>query len=327
MSKLPIVFSFNEKFRLPAYVAISSLLSTAKPETAYQIYVVHDGLEPRTVDSFVSLVGKSNSSIDFVLLNTKLTADLPHSSKWPPIVYARLFIPELFQEYQKVLYSDVDVIFTGGLEGIFNVDMGNSPIAAVPAEKKDSATTHQRLKTYKNELIFMSGLILFNINKCKSNSTYEKIERSIKEIGENQIKMFDLEVMNTMYSDICRLDLRYCILENLLENEFMNSVEYRFLSEVFDRKKIEEAIKEKTIIHYAGLPVKVWNRMSPPDIYMSYIKKSPFYVDWSERQRRKTAATQSAFQRLMSRFHPSQKRRKQLRELIKEYQMEYRRTT
>ena len=47
VQSIPVVFAFNADYALPASVAIQSLLASKRPETAYDIIVLHTGLPER----------------------------------------------------------------------------------------------------------------------------------------------------------------------------------------------------------------------------------------------------------------------------------------
>ena len=44
-NKIPIVFAFDDNYALPAGIAIQSLIDAAKPDTQYDIFVLHSGLK------------------------------------------------------------------------------------------------------------------------------------------------------------------------------------------------------------------------------------------------------------------------------------------
>ncbi|STR63514.1 glycosyltransferase [Klebsiella michiganensis] len=45
--------------------------------------------------------------------------------------YARLFIPQLFREYEKVIFIDSDTVVKADLATLLNVDLGTNLVAAV----------------------------------------------------------------------------------------------------------------------------------------------------------------------------------------------------
>ena len=118
MSKIPIVFAFDETYRLPASIAIKSLFDSKKPDTDYEVFVMHDGLSERTMRVFKALY-----PINFVKIDKRLFHKYPTSARWPLSVYYRLLIANIFPMFDKIIYSDVDVLFKTDLSEIFNMDL------------------------------------------------------------------------------------------------------------------------------------------------------------------------------------------------------------
>ena len=59
--------------------------------------------------------------------------DLPTTKLLSVAAYARVLIPELFLDsVERVLYLDADCIVVGDLTALWQFDMGNAAIAAVP---------------------------------------------------------------------------------------------------------------------------------------------------------------------------------------------------
>lgn len=55
MTKIPVVFTFNDDYALPASIAVKSLFDCKKAETEYEIIVLHRGLSKRTKRRFKSI--------------------------------------------------------------------------------------------------------------------------------------------------------------------------------------------------------------------------------------------------------------------------------
>ena len=47
MSKIPIVFTFDNRIILGAAAAIKSLIDSAKADTIYDIHILHNGIEEK----------------------------------------------------------------------------------------------------------------------------------------------------------------------------------------------------------------------------------------------------------------------------------------
>ncbi len=111
MNTIPIVFTFDKRIILGAAVAIKSLIDTALPTTSYNIYVYHPDIKDKNIKHFEKMLKDSNHSITFKYIDKARFKDAPINKRgsWQEIVYYRLLIPDLLPQYDKVIYSDIDV--------------------------------------------------------------------------------------------------------------------------------------------------------------------------------------------------------------------------
>lgn len=121
-SLIPIFFTFDCQFVLAAGVALHSLLKHASTEFQYHLYVVHTSLKPkhearlqRIVDRFpnaeISFINASQYSVPWDELHNK-----SHFSKE---IFFKLTAAEMFPQYDRILFSDVDVIFMDDISSAF----------------------------------------------------------------------------------------------------------------------------------------------------------------------------------------------------------------
>lgn len=134
--RIPIVFSTDHNFVMPTCVTIHSLLKTKKEGVEYDINV---------------LINKDVNDADKLLLTKQVEADAKDSlinfvnigdtfknsfeiREISSAAYNRLLIPWLLPQYDKVIYSDVDIIFKDDISDIFNLEMSNDLLAGYGSE-------------------------------------------------------------------------------------------------------------------------------------------------------------------------------------------------
>ena len=126
MPEIPVVFTFDKRIILGAAVAIKSLIDNANPDTVYRIYVYHPDIDNKTIIEFQKMLENSRHRINFEFVDKKRFKDAPISKgSWREVVYYRLLIPELLKNYDKVIYSDVDVLFKKDLSEVYSTDIEN----------------------------------------------------------------------------------------------------------------------------------------------------------------------------------------------------------
>lgn len=272
MNNIPIVFTFDKRIIPAASVAIKSLIQNAADST-YEIHIMHYDIELKYQREINELIKNTNHTICFHLINPSIFKGLKKSKgSWSEIVYYRLLIPEILRNYDKVIYSDVDVFFKDDLKEIYNLNIDNFELGAVRAEKNtQNAIGHKYFSENKNEFIFWSGFLLLNCKKLREENYFEKFINTARTFNE-RLKYFDLDVMNITCNNIYPISLDYCVLETIYSfDDFTKAPEYAFLKEVYSDEEIKKAKQEPKIIHYAGKLGKPWRRKNPPKYYKEYL--------------------------------------------------------
>ena len=103
---IPIVFTFNDNYVLPAVIAIKSLVEKCSPSTTYKIYCLYSNVS----ESNRALLDKA-ADIERVKADSAIFDNAPATSEYPVDVYYRLLLHDIFPQYDKIIYSDVDVLF------------------------------------------------------------------------------------------------------------------------------------------------------------------------------------------------------------------------
>ncbi len=123
MNNIPIVFIINKKFLPPAYIAIKSLVDKALDSTTYNIIVLYQGRIDRDANSLSEIVLNKRHMMIITDISG-LEMNTPKTSKgWPAVIYARLYLDSVLKEYDKIIYSDTDVLFLDDLSQVYMEDM------------------------------------------------------------------------------------------------------------------------------------------------------------------------------------------------------------
>ena len=274
--RIPIVFAFNDSYAAPAAVAIESLIHKGLESTQYDIYIITS-----------SLSKENRQAIERIARVTWLDAGkifryCPVTEEYPVDVYARLAVPSLLSQYDKIIYSDVDVLFRTDLSELYALDMDGYDWAGVPVEKNiDHAylvgggmSGHQKFAENTNQYIFATGLMLINAKRWRETHLLERALEAVRCYGD-RLRMFDLDILNNVCQGTIRpLSLRWCAFEDLVSATDVRDVALcPFLAEIYTREEIELAATTPAIIHYTGVNnVRVWNRpaLECPEVYLFY---------------------------------------------------------
>lgn len=117
-------------------------------------------------------------NIGIQIIYNRETVASPTSSHWPlpiPAMYSRLLIPEIFKDYDRVLWLDADTIILEDLTPLVTMNMENKPCAcAWPGGPFNDPKFNfmppqfespEEFPEYKDVPSVQAGVILFDINK------------------------------------------------------------------------------------------------------------------------------------------------------------------
>lgn len=278
MIEVPVVFTIDRNFLSPAYVAITSLVDTAFETTIYDIIVLYQG----AVDDGVILyeIVKNNRHKMQIFDVSYIRCDAWKTTKtWPSIVFIRLFLSAILDKYDKVIYSDVDVLFLGDLSGVFLEDMTGYEWAGVAAEKNSKDTVmHQHFSDNHRQYIYWDGFMVMNLYEMRKNNWLERC-RSNLEKYKDKLYMCDLEILNLTATNIKRLPFRYVYLQALFDTEnITDTSEWKWLSQVYSEEELKQEKENVIIVHYAGKVGRIgkpWLRFNPPEYYKKYLTILP----------------------------------------------------
>ena len=104
--EIPIFFSVDDNYVPFLAVALNSAMKNASQKRLYRAIVLHQGLSEENVTKIKALE-IDNFKIEFVSMKDNFTALEDRMEKWLRFdystltIYFRLFIPEMFLEYDK----------------------------------------------------------------------------------------------------------------------------------------------------------------------------------------------------------------------------------
>lgn len=178
--------------------------------------------------------------------------------------YFRIMIPLLLpKDLDKVLYLDCDLIVRGDLSSLWDVDVSNDAIAAVPDCFTDSVLPYNYLEYDRHLGYFNAGVLLFNLDCWRKNDVTSAVFRFIQDNPE-KLKFWDQDALNYVLKNLkVRLPLKYNVQERFWDTP---SVFYRSFCD-----ELEEAKRNPLIFHFVA-PVKPWHKECT-----SFMKKEYFY--------------------------------------------------
>lgn len=273
MNRIPIVFAFDNNLAMPAAVCLYSLLVNAKDYTQYEVYILYPQKETLNTEDINRVFSTfPRHSVKYIGIGNDFDAAFQIRGI-NTVTYYRLLIPELIPEHDKIIYSDVDVIFRDDLSDIYlNLNLEGKYLGVVNAlahldkDQKEYFETERKLDSAK---IFYAGNIILNSKEIRAAKLKEKFMSMI----ENRYRFQDMDILNITCKDKVEfLPPSFCVTTYFCQNNILN---HEALKSIWTESEISDASR-KGIVHYNG--PKPWNSYCPNfDIWWEYYRRSPIF--------------------------------------------------
>lgn len=186
---VPIFFAVDDKYIPFLAVSLQSLIENSKDENFYLIKILYTNISDENQKK-IQKFEKANVSIEFVDLNyyiEKIKDKLYTRDYYSKTTYFRLFIPNLYPQYNKALYLDCDIVLLEDVADLYNTDMEDNLVAAAPDDVIQTIEVFQEyaekvvgVANYKN--YFNAGVLLMNLDELRKFDFQEKFIYSLEKI-------------------------------------------------------------------------------------------------------------------------------------------------
>lgn len=173
-TKIPVFYAVDDNYVPFLAVSLESLVAKISNENIYELRILYTNLSDEHKKS-LEKYKRDNLSIEFVDLNEridKIANKLYTRDYFSMTTYYRLFLPDLYPNLEKVLYLDADTVLLDDVANLFNIDLGNNLVGAIPdgavasvKEFQDYVELVVGLNDYRN--YFNAGILLMNLEELR----------------------------------------------------------------------------------------------------------------------------------------------------------------
>lgn len=179
--EIPIFFAVDDGYCPFLAVAVQSMIDNSSPENHYSIKVLNTDISRENKNRILKYK-RENINIEFVDLNyyiRKVKDKLYTRDYYSKTTYFRLFIPNLYPQYDKALYLDSDIVILDDIAKLFDIDLGDNLVAAAP---DDVIQFHPVFQVYAEKVVgvadyhryFNAGVLLMNLHQLRRFKFQEK---------------------------------------------------------------------------------------------------------------------------------------------------------
>lgn len=158
--------------------------------------------------------------------------------------YYRLKIADILpKEISRVLYMDCDMIVTGSLRPLWEIDINEVAVAAVMDNLSFASETYKRLSFPSKDKYFNSGLLLINLLYWRQINVFVEALQ-IVEKKMDELLWHDQDILNILFHNRwLHLPYRWNIM-----NTLMRPLPF-YSSDMI--KEIDNEVRHRVIVHYS----------------------------------------------------------------------------
>ena len=205
MEKINLFFAVDDNYCAFLSSAIHSMLKNSNTHYEYNMYVLHNGISNEKQEIIKNQI-KGNATVDFVDMNEKLHVledRLVTRDYYTMTTYYRLFIPNMFPNLDKALYLDSDIIITGDIAELYNTEMGDNLVGAVPDMAVQNTPVFidyvENALGVKAEKYFNAGILLMNLKEMRK---FDFENKFIELLGKYKFRVAqDQDYLNVLTKD------------------------------------------------------------------------------------------------------------------------------
>lgn len=294
---VPVVICFDDNYSISGAALINSIVKHASSELNYDLIILENGISLSNKRRLLSLVADvENFSLRFFDVNAfseiKSVFTRAHFSS---ATYARLFIPKLFSEFDKVIFIDADTVVESDLAELMTIPLGNNLVAAVKdivmegfvlfGAMSQSSDGVMPAKEYLSNSLgmvnpdgyFQAGILVFNIDLMNKENTFSNLMDAMK---SKTYWFLDQDIMNKVFHGrVHYLPLEWNVYHgNGNTEDFFPNLPFKTYMDYL------EASRKPKMIHFAG-ENKPWNTRHVDffDNYHKNIVNTPWALEAYER--------------------------------------------
>ena len=178
---IPIFYAVDDGYVPFLAVSIHSLIENSSKEYYYAIKVLYTNICEENKKKILKYE-RDNVKIEFVDLNyyiEEIKDKLFTRDYYTKTTYFRLFIPNIYPQYNKVIYLDSDTVLLGDVAELYHQDMGSNLVAVVP---DDIIQNEEIFQEYVEKVVgvadyrkyFNAGVLVMNLDEMRKSKFQEK---------------------------------------------------------------------------------------------------------------------------------------------------------
>lgn len=264
----------------------------------FKLFVVHNDISQAQQEKLHLTIKPFShfASLDFIdaqNLLQEIWKNYPHQYHFSYEMLYKLIAPSLFPQYEKIIISDVDVVFLGDVSKSFfdfNIDenylvggvVSNNPEKFLPLPKKGWRSQYKNLNPDELEAIqygIAGGYLIVNLKQWREEKTQEEALRYLKN-NAHRLVLAEQDVLGIMsHKRIKKISPAHIVGHSSWV--VLGDSWEKFKPNIYTQEEIIQARDHPIQLHYVGAN-KPWNTPSEPksDLWFYYLSQTPFLEEY-----------------------------------------------
>ncbi len=177
---IPIFYACDDNFVKYTIVSMKSMIENASKGYDYRIYILNTGISEKMKKIALDM-SNEDFTIEFVDVKDYLISindKLPLRDYYSKTTYYRLFIAEMFPQYNKALYIDSDTVVLGDVYELFSNDLKDNFVGGCHEQAMVQVETYgeyvEKVIGIDRNKFFNAGLILINCDQFRKNKILDQ---------------------------------------------------------------------------------------------------------------------------------------------------------
>ena len=177
---IPVFYACDDNFVKYTVVSLQSMKEHASRDQKYCIHVLHTNISKEMQDVMYAMQDEQfQIRFDDVTDYLKSISDkLPLRDYYSKTTYFRLFIAEMFPEYEKAIYIDSDTVVLGDIADLYAYDLGDNYVGAAREQamvQTDVYGTYvEKVLGIDRNAYFNAGLLVINCEQFRKQCVLDQ---------------------------------------------------------------------------------------------------------------------------------------------------------
>ena len=291
--EINITSSFYNDYVIPAGAAFFSLLYNSNPNYEYKIYVISGEKISEENQKLLSetIAPFKNASINFINIENKfkkLFENTKSKGHYSEEIYYKLILTSVFPKLDKILVTDVDVVFLKDISELYNSfkiedDYYISAARGIFKKETNPVGTKNFIskleETYtqeeKQKINWAGGFYIFNLKKMREDNIEDKLLNFAQE-NSSRLMQPEQDTLNIICYPKIKTMPPNALVCSYAYDMFTKEEDYE-LDSNFNKEEVIFALNNPIQLHYATSH-KPWNyNCGKNKIWFEYLIKTPMF--------------------------------------------------